>query len=297
MTLTAPAAPRREVVDRSGALDRALTSLDWRVISSRRDTIPGGAMRDADAAGFAYVRSGRILARGSSGVEIEAGPGDILFFSRPLPRTLRAFTTASLIDVAVTPSDHRRDALEGLPDVMVVRRFDADEPAMVALVESMCDSRSRAAVARIGDAVICSRIVTTIASVAVRRWSESGCAPAHWLAGVADPQIGRALAAVHAELDRDWTVQDLARVATMSRSAFAARFREVVGRSPAGYLAAVRMDAALDLLRRTELTVGDVAARLGYGSEAGFSRAFRRHTGAPPGQWRHGADDRYARIA
>ena len=139
---------------------------------------------------------------------------------------------------------------------------------------------------RAGDAVICSRIATTIVSTALRAWNEAGCAPAGWLRDVTEPRIAAALEALHQEPGRPWTLDDLARVARMSRSAFALRFQEAVGETPIGYLTRVRMETAKGLLLRSELTIGAVASGLGYESQAGFSRAFQRHTGSTPGRWR-----------
>ncbi|RMB57882.1 AraC family transcriptional regulator [Tessaracoccus antarcticus] len=143
--------------------------------------------------------------------------------------------------------------------------------------------------ARAGDGVICGRIALTVVSAAVRSWSELGCAPQRWLQRAKDPHLVRALDALQADPGEPWTVDSLARVAAMSRSAFAGRFRAVMEQSPAAYLAAVRMDVAADLLVHEELSVAETARRLGYESEAGFSRAFRRHTGSTPSQWRIGA--------
>lgn len=107
-----------------------------------------------------------------------------------------------------------------------------------------------------------------------------------WLAGLRDPQVGRALAAIHAEPGRGWSLGALARAAGASRTALAERFAGLVGAPPMAYLARWRMQVAAGLLAGTEAAVAEVAARVGYGSEAAFSRAFKRATGAPPAAWR-----------
>ena len=107
-----------------------------------------------------------------------------------------------------------------------------------------------------------------------------------WLAALHDPVLNPALAALHAEPERKWTVTDLARVAAVSRSGLDERFRQVLGRSPIRYLTEWRMHLAEDLLTSTDLGVGAIARRVGYDAEEAFSRAFKRHRGSPPALWR-----------
>lgn len=137
-----------------------------------------------------------------------------------------------------------------------------------------------------GEGTVCSRIVTAIIAVAMRSWSLHGCAPDEWLLRSCDPLLARALDAIHADPAQPWTVADLATVATMSRSVFAERFRQVLGRSPAHYVAEVRMTSAKRYLGKDGLSVGETGRRLGYSSEEGFSRAFARHVGSTPSAWR-----------
>lgn len=107
-----------------------------------------------------------------------------------------------------------------------------------------------------------------------------------WLAGLNDPHVGRALALMHADPSRVWTVEALAQEAGISRSALAKRFVELIGESPIQYLAGWRMQLARRLLRETNAGIAELAARVGYESEAAFSRAFRREVGVPPATWR-----------
>jgi AraC-like DNA-binding protein len=107
-----------------------------------------------------------------------------------------------------------------------------------------------------------------------------------WLAALHDPVLNPALAALHAAPERKWTVTELARVAAVSRSGLDERFRQVLGRSPIRYLTEWRMHLAEDLLTSTDLGVGAIARRVGYDAEEAFSRAFKRHRGSPPAQWR-----------
>lgn len=110
-------------------------------------------------------------------------------------------------------------------------------------------------------------------------------APPGLLRGLAEPRIALALQSMHAQVDRPWTVEALARLAAMSRSAFFDRFRHTVGMRPMEYLMTWRMALAKDLLQRQDLSLDAVAEKIGYGSASTFSTAFSRHVGVPPGRF------------
>lgn len=134
-----------------------------------------------------------------------------------------------------------------------------------------------------GEAVI-TRLADVLVIQAVRGWLEHApAARTGWLGALADDRIGRALAAVHRDPARDWTVRSLAAVAAMSRSAFAARFTELVGEPAMTYVTRWRMHAAVDALGAGDATVAELAGRFGYRSEAAFARAFARVVGESPG--------------
>ena len=105
-------------------------------------------------------------------------------------------------------------------------------------------------------------------------------------AAIRDPVLAPALAAIHREPERKWTVGDLAAHAAASPSTLDTRFRQVLGRPPIRYLADWRMHVAADLLSSTHLTVHEVARRVGYDAEEAFSRAFKRARGESPSVWR-----------
>jgi AraC-like DNA-binding protein len=110
-----------------------------------------------------------------------------------------------------------------------------------------------------------------------------------WFAALADPVVGRALACMHREPQEPWTVAELAKRAATSRSVLDERFRSLIGQPPMTYLTSWRLQLAARRLRTTNDTMAEVASAVGYGSEASFSRAFRRQVGVSPGQWREGA--------
>lgn len=138
---------------------------------------------------------------------------------------------------------------------------------------------------RPGTDAILRRLTDVLFVQVIRSWLEREKAPPGWLGALRDPQVARALAAMHAAPERTWTVDDLADSARMSRSAFAARFTELVGRPPIGYLIRLRMRLAAGMLHRG-LRIQDVAEQVGYGSEAAFSAAFKRERGIAPSRHR-----------
>lgn len=107
-----------------------------------------------------------------------------------------------------------------------------------------------------------------------------------WLSALADPQIGAALSAIHDQPQRRWTVADLAQRAAMSRSAFAARFRDLVGAPPLEYLTHWRMQRAAHALRTTDTSVARIGAAVGYPVETTFNSTFKRVFGTAPGRYR-----------
>jgi AraC-like DNA-binding protein len=110
-----------------------------------------------------------------------------------------------------------------------------------------------------------------------------------WLAGVQDPVVGPALGLLHGDPGADWSLERLADAVAVSRSLLADRFTTLVGQPPMQYLARWRMQVASGMLREGNATVAEIAAEVGYESEAAFSRAFKRVVGVSPGAWRTGA--------
>jgi len=107
-----------------------------------------------------------------------------------------------------------------------------------------------------------------------------------WLAAVRDAHVGRALALLHAQPKKDWTVEDLAREAALSRSALAERFADLVGEPPMQYLTRWRLTLAAAALRSSGRAIAQVAEEYGYESESAFNRAFKREFEVPPAAWR-----------
>jgi AraC-like DNA-binding protein len=131
------------------------------------------------------------------------------------------------------------------------------------------------------------RLVEVLLVEALRSIAKTD-APAGLLRGLADTKLVAAMRLMHGDPSRSWTVEELAKKAALSRSAFFERFTCTVGLPPMEYLLAWRMSLAKDLLRRGDTAIATVAERVGYGSASAFSTAFSRYVGQPPG--------RYARL-
>jgi AraC-like DNA-binding protein len=115
-----------------------------------------------------------------------------------------------------------------------------------------------------------------------------GDGDAGWFGALKDPQIGQALALIQRHPEKAWTVESLASCASLSRSAFSAKFTLLVGESPMQYLTRVRLTKAATLLRTSPATRLEVARSVGYDSEVAFSKAFKRYLGVAPGAYRQG---------
>ncbi|WNG51919.1 AraC family transcriptional regulator [Archangium minus] len=137
-----------------------------------------------------------------------------------------------------------------------------------------------------GSGPVLGRLAELLFIHALRVCIGRGTAEAGWLRGLGHPSIARALAAVHQEPGAPWTVESLAARASMSRSTFAAEFHRTVGEPPLAYVTAWRMRHAARLLEQGGVSIKDIAASVGYGSDEAFSRAFKSWSGHPPGEYR-----------
>jgi len=144
---------------------------------------------------------------------------------------------------------------------------------------------------RPGGETIITRLSDILVIQAIRAWIDrDDAAQTGWLGALQDKQIGRAISLIHRDPEREWTLALLASEVAMSRSAFAARFTELVDEPAMHYAARWRMHVGMSWLKEEGVAVNEVAGRLGYQSEAAFSRAFKRIIGIAPGAVRRGAD-------
>jgi len=182
----------------------------------------------------------------------------------------------------------RRDAhplVELLPPLIHLR--PAQTPAAEWLEATLRFLAWETREAKPGTETIVSRLTDVIFVQVLRAWIES-LPPGRggWMGALRDRHVGAALALVHRSPERDWTNASLAEAVGMSRSRFAARFTALVGEPPLTYVSRWRLETAAGLLQDGALGLGEIAARVGYESEAAFSKAFRRRFGVPPGAYR-----------
>lgn len=174
---------------------------------------------------------------------------------------------------------------ELLPPLILIK---ADHARTLALHTTLQLLASEMVATAPGSQIVADRLAEVLFIQTIRAHIESGdtCGRG-WLRAIFDPQIGAALRAIHADVNLPWTVESLAAAAGMSRSAFAVRFKELVGQTPLDYVTEWRMQKAIQLLRKGDKKLIDVAQSVGYDSDAAFSKAFKRIVGASPGEYRH----------
>lgn len=174
-----------------------------------------------------------------------------------------------------------------LPPLIVGR---SDEPQTLALRATMTMLASEMANPAPGSGLVVQRLADILFVQCLRAHleSRSGACNKGLLRAFFDPKIGVALKMMHQKLDAAWTVEKLALACRMSRSAFALRFKEMVGETPLGYLTTWRMQKAATLLQKSDNKVVDVARSVGYDSDATFSKAFKRVVHVAPSEFRRG---------
>ena len=248
---------------------------------------------------------------------IPLGGGDFVFLPAPKTYTLRDSPKTRLrsaLDVTTEEAFHRSRLITygggGTPASVVAGCFTFASPESELLVKHLPPIihlpasgphaspwfqstlqfiAAEAAQDLPGSAAIVDRLAEVLFVQAMRsrmRASDLGGSPS-WLRALGDPQIGEALRLMHAEPGRAWTVPQLAGSVAMSRSAFAARFRELVGETPLDHLTQWRMVRAASMMRENRpAKLAAIASAVGYESESSFGKVFRRVMGVPPGKYR-----------
>jgi AraC-like DNA-binding protein len=233
--------------------------------------LPGGDSHALRSAPATVAMSGYDLAVHSPGPRVTAGGKG-------------ARTVVVCGAFVVGEPDH--PALRGMPAVIHLPGTGGRPPAWVAaLVEAL---QAEAFDGGPGSDLVMARLSDALLIRALRHHSAVVDQPG-WLAGLGDPCVAAALAAVHSDLAYPWTLPALAATAGLSRAAFAARFAERVGRPAMRYVLSLRMQRARTLLRDERATVAAVAGQVGYSSEVAFAAAFKREVGTSPGAYRRGS--------
>lgn len=261
-----------------------------------------------------------LLARGAARLDVDGeapvalSAGDAVFLPNGTPHTLRdsATTESALVCSGAHKRDDRPGRLGGdgaassivagffdlgvgrhtallgrLPRVVTLSAKDgAAGPwvsATVALIVAESASPGPAS------ALVMQRLADVLLVQALRSLSShTDCAKSP-LSALSDPHVGRALALMHAHVAEAWTVESLAAKVGLSRSGFAARFVAIVGEPPLQYLTRWRMARAAELLRDTDESMAEIAAKVGYESVPSFNKAYKRWQGVSPGAFRRGA--------
>jgi AraC-like DNA-binding protein len=174
--------------------------------------------------------------------------------------------------------------MEVLPPLIHVKAREGKPLEWLRLTSHFLVGELRAPKA--GSSVMITRLLDLLFVQAFREWGQNASGRLGWLAGIADPPVGRALTAIHADPARRWTVEALADIAGLSRSAFAARFAASVGETPLKYVLSWRLELAADHLRAGLLSISRIAEVVGYGSEPALTRAFKSRFGETPAVFR-----------
>lgn len=270
--------------------------------------------------GVHIVLSGRCEAAFDDGPVQALGPGDLVIAPRGDPHVLRSANARRIAPTASSKLTSLNDGGQirfggaGEETVILCGAFlfrEADHPALAGLprflhapgVEGQPARWLRGYVDALlteafdegpGSDVVLARLSAALVTRALRHGVPAG--EPGWLNGLRDPALAKALAAIHDDCAKPWTIELLARRAGLSRAAFAARFHQAVGEPPMRYLFLRRMRQAGTLLGSGK-PLAQIAAAVGYGSEAAFSAAFKRHTGLSPGEFRRRAADPPGRKA
>lgn len=171
-----------------------------------------------------------------------------------------------------------------MPAVMLAGTLPERHPEIMPVLRAM---ESEVCGRRVGFAGILARLADVVSAIIVRSWVECGCNGASGLVdALRDPRLARAVAALHRDPGRPWSVASLAVEAGLSRSAFAERFQSLTGMPPLRYVTELRMRLAPQWIGSDRMPIEAVAGSLGYASQAAFTRAFKRITGHPPGSLR-----------
>lgn len=264
---------------------------------------------------FAVIAGGRCWMTVGSGEPFQVEKGDLLLITKGMSLSFRSDLKTALLTLDELPIrkitelyevlefggggeetsimygivrlDHAASGLlmQLLPDVLKIDTWAEDVGGW--LQGTLQFITREASELKPGGETVITRLADVVVIEAIRRWINTAPeANRGWLQAARDPQIGRAVLAIHRSPANDWTVETLAQVAGMSRSAFSARFTQLVGMPVIEYLTTWRMHLARAKLLETSQSIGAIAAGLGYQSEPAFNRAFKRVFSAPPGQVR-----------
>lgn len=173
--------------------------------------------------------------------------------------------------------------LRSLPAILVLRPAADDSlHKIIALISQELNEPAP------GQQTALDRLLDLLVVFAMRAAFQQGPTSPRWFHAARNPRLAPALHAIHSKPEAPWTVPQLAALSGFSRPAFARNFEQALGQTPMRYLTEWRMTLARDFLRMDELSITEIAQRVGYGSPNAFAATFQRHHGRPPGRWRDG---------
>ncbi|MFD4358002.1 helix-turn-helix domain-containing protein [Nocardia sp. NPDC058518] len=264
--------------DGAHSLDEVLAGVGWRFAGRDEFRLTAGQWEFMTGPSALVVLDGLVRVEGLSTTE-DLASGDFLFVPGTARFAINALSAGRVLRVRLDPVG-TGSAMTALPQRVLLTGFVDHTPLAATMFRHLVEQCPDPFGVQ-GD-----RVATLITSMAIESWHARGCAPQRWLLKVNEPGVAQAVAAMHADPGQEWTVEGLAKIALASRSGFAARFQAATGLTPGRYLTKLRIERAQLLLVDHEVPVGTVARRLGYRSETAFGRAFRRHTGRTPSDWR-----------
>ncbi len=235
---------------------------------------------EADTSCVLVIAEGMLRMTGDDQERLDTETGDLVLLPRgPGASILVASSDHTVVIVCRFLFDpySLRGMISALPRSIHIRRAQGKE-WLDGIVHFMM---LETVTAEPGAALMISRIIDLLVIRTLRTWVQLG-QTSGWLGGLSDVRIARALKVMHERPMKPWSIDELALVAGMSRSTFAERFTELVGRSPLRYQNEWRLNLARDMLLRRDARVGEIGLRIGYESEAAFSRAYKALFGHPP---------------
>ncbi|QKW33061.1 AraC family transcriptional regulator [Actinomadura sp. NAK00032] len=266
----------------------------------------GGWFQASSAAGFHVMLDGTAWLVPPTGEPVPVGPGEVVFLPQGSPhgltddpsRPLQSYERVALNEVIAVEDDsadavtlcgayrtdraHSHPLLDDLPEIIHLPAGTGRHPRLQAAIDLLAAEMECPGPGT--DAAV-PALLDTLLLFILRAWYEEQ-SDAGWAGALGDPGVSTALRAMHDDIARAWTVEELGRTAGLSRAAFARRFTALVGRPPLGYLTWWRLTTAARILIREDVPLAAIAKRVGYASEYAFANAFKREFGTPPGRYR-----------
>lgn len=228
------------------------------------------------------VRQGQVIVHHADRPSVHIDEPTFLFYPRALSHRLVVPPDgiADILCAAIAFRDGEHNPLaRALPDYLLIPL--SQMPALTQALDLLFDEAFRD---QCGRQLILDRLCDVLIVQVIRHAIETGQITSGMLAGLSDPGLARALVAIHDQPSQAWTLERLATLSGMSRSSFAQRFHQVVGSTPADYLAGWRISLARSLLEKN-VPVKKVALDVGYGSQPAFTKAFTARVGMSPRAW------------